>query len=173
MRVINGNLFFSIYNGNAFKIINPHCRARQSHLQLQSTLRTEGLNNWLDCSVHVGLLAGVTAGMGAGLQHAGQLHDLWTILVMTRHLQHPTPHHHTTENIFQEMIIITWIRKKIISYKAVSYESSGFCWNFQCKWFVKCRAPALLASIPSIALMSTFLTKKSAETGLSLLKIRL
>ena len=35
---------------------------------------------------------------------------------------------------------------------------------------MKCRAPTLLASIPSIALMSTFLTKKSEETGLSLLK---
>ena len=35
---------------------------------------------------------------------------------------------------------------------------------------MKCRALTLLASIPSIALMSTFLTKKSAETGLSLLK---
>ena len=61
MRVINGNLFFSIYNGNAFKIINPHCEARQSHLQLQSILLTD-----IRLTLDVALLAGGGGREGGG-----------------------------------------------------------------------------------------------------------
>ena len=132
MRVINGNLFFSIYNGNAFKIINPHCNSVRpdsptsgsSHSTWGSALKTQ-TTDWTAQFMLVSW-QGLQQSWGRVCSMLGKSMICGQFLLWQHHphLQHPhpTPTHTTTittENIFREMIIITWIRKKIISYKAM------------------------------------------------------